>query len=352
MHRLMRLNNDTKISLFTAVLLLFIVSASIAGITYAWFFEDEENLTPAQFTAGTVKVDLDGTDPGENPEITAENGCKLYTWRLKSMGTKSSYVRIRVDGDEVEGIGDTAWAYLAGKATPLNEVFNANRWGWTNRIENEGLTELYLYAGAGGNDLDKGTHVGKVEVNFSPADEVYGPEKNTVDVEYTIFNGSNYVINEAHLWIGEDRLPEHQSSGKKTAAPGQFPYRYNNGHITIVNGKSASFTLVDEDLAPPFYVAAHAKDAGLTDSIQPVQIGQICEGNWFLYDGYYYYGDPTIEKVQKMPAGEVVTFCLSVCLPDKIDYEFKIQIESVQSTNNAIEAIGWPQAVWEQNKFL
>ncbi len=360
MFRLIRLNNQIKISLFTAVLLIFIVVASMAGITYAWYFAGANTLSAAQFTAGTVKVDLDQGYSGDNPDITDQNGCKLYTWHLKNMGTKSSYVRIRVDSDKVDGTGDTAWAYLdEDNAFRNNQVEGnpSNAWGWTNKItedilDEDGSVDLTLYAGAGNNILENGTEVGKVTVEYSTS---------TISVEYIINSDSNYRIDEAHLWIGNEKLPANEDKPDKppTAAPGQFPYKYNKNEpdrIEIDDDRTfASFNLDDHDLSLPFYVAAHAKDEGKEESVQPVKIDpeSDCADNWFTFgkeeDGYYYYyyGNPDTEKVQKLEAEQEFTFCLLVCLPDKEKYDFEIQIEAVQSTNNAIEAVGgWPQEVW------
>ena len=322
-------------NIYFAALLILIMLASITGATYAWFIEENKELNAAQFTAGTVKVDLDENHSGNNPEITNYNGCKLYIWRLKNMGTKSSYVRIWVDSDEVTGTGDTAWAYLEGEATPNNQVSGnpSNAWGWTNRIANEGLTTLDLYAGAGKNDLSKGILVGEVTVDYATS---------TIRVHYQINSDSNYIIGEAHLWLGDTELPTGNNN-KPTAAPGQFPYK---NPVISEDRKNASFVIENHNLNLPFYVAAHAADDDRTEMVQPIEIGQGCEGNWFYHEGYYYYGNPDTNKVQQLIAGQELTFCLLVCLPDKIDYDFEIQIEAVQSTNNAIEAIGWPQEVW------
>ncbi|UCG12736.1 MAG: hypothetical protein JSU72_20050, partial [Deltaproteobacteria bacterium] len=79
---------------------------------------------------------------------------------------------------------------------------------------------LDLYAGAGQNDLTKGTLVGNVSVDYAGG---------CVNVTYSVDPG--YYLGETHLWVGYDPLPEVTRGGRTmyTDAPGQFPHGIDYG---------------------------------------------------------------------------------------------------------------------------
>ncbi|UKM64068.1 T9SS type A sorting domain-containing protein [Flavobacteriaceae bacterium GSB9] len=123
------------------------------------------------------------------------------------------------------------------------------RWGWTNKITEEGTYEFELFRGAGRCDLSKGTHVGWVRLYYGEG----LAEPGEVVVEYDLFgDGETFVISEAHVWVGCDPYPKTKS-GAYTVAPGQ--YSFNSGDLGYVD---------DKLITPPiqasgdFYFIAHA----------------------------------------------------------------------------------------------
>ncbi len=111
---------------------------------------------------------------------------------------------------------ETAWAYGGENyADPIWNHVRANNWGWTNGPLSEGSYEFEIYTGAGQNDIEKGTLVGTLYVDY---------EDGTVEVKYELDEG--YYLGETHLWVGDDVLPEVRRGRNSvyTNAPGQFPY--------------------------------------------------------------------------------------------------------------------------------
>lgn len=79
----------------------------------------------------------------------------------------------------------------------------SNRWGWAINLEEEGTTYYKIYAGAGKNDISKGTIVAYLRIIRTGCE---------VKVLYAIKNG--YTLTEAHIYA-DDLKPT-------TTAPGQF----------------------------------------------------------------------------------------------------------------------------------
>jgi len=150
---------------------------------------------------------------------------------------------------------ETAWAYGDGEgvAKPNNEVEDnsSNAWGWTNLCVGEDTYLLDLYAAAGQNIPSNGFPVGRVTVEVL---------EDCVTVTYEIIEGEDYIITEAHLWVGNTLLPMVKK-GKKyvpTSAPGQFPFSPE----IAPDGKSATIEVCEGDVDDldlgNFWVAAHA----------------------------------------------------------------------------------------------
>jgi hypothetical protein len=148
---------------------------------------------------------------------------------------------------------ETAWAYGGDDANPNWDYVNSGKpgnWGWTNGPLSEGSYEFEIYAGAGQNDLSKGTLVGMLYVDY---------EDGCVTVTYELDEG--YYLGETHLWVGDDVLPMVKK-GKTyvyTDAPGQFPFGEDIGFDPADSG-----TWEDEwswygcGFDGEIYVAAHA----------------------------------------------------------------------------------------------
>ncbi len=115
----------------------------------------------------------------------------------------------------------------------------SNNWGWSNGPIGPGTYSWPIYAGAGQCNIANGTLVGTLNV-------VYGG--GTATITYTM--GSNCLLNETHLYVGNDILPKKK--GKYTTAPGQFPYKHEN-----LNGVSSD-TYTITGFSGNIYIAAHS----------------------------------------------------------------------------------------------
>ena len=121
-----------------------------------------------------------------------------------------------------------------------------------------------LWAGAGQNDITKGTEVGYVTA------EIIGEE---VHVTYTMLPG--YTFTELHLWLGRDKY-----AVPKNAAPGQFPYKK-----TFDGEKEYTFIVPIPGGPGDFiYIAAH----GVVQLMEKVDyvLPDYAKVNWEYYRGY------------------------------------------------------------------
>lgn len=137
---------------------------------------------------------------------------------------------------------ETGYAYGESYATCFISIpgVNSNNWGWSNGPIGAGNYTWPIYAGAGQCNIGNGTHVGSLQVNYTPP---------TATVTYSVFNG--YVLNATHLHVGNQILP--MKKNKYTTAPGQFPYKHGN-----LNGVSTD-TFNISGLSGNIYVAAHCE---------------------------------------------------------------------------------------------
>ena len=117
-----------------------------------------------------------------------------------------------------------------------------NRWGWTNYLEVEGTYTMDLYAGAGQCIISNGVKSGTVIVSY---------EAGKVVVEINLEPG--FVMQQAHLYVGEDPYPVNPNNNKPTVAPGQYPY--NAGTLNDVT--SYKFE-PSETFSGDIYVIVHA----------------------------------------------------------------------------------------------
>ena len=141
-------------------------------------------------------------------------------------------------GNFLAPTSETAWAFGGGSAIEFTSLRFGN-WGWTNGPLGVGSYEFDLYAGAGQNDTDKGTLVGKVLINYTAGE---------VTVTYSLYAG--YTMSEAHLHVGSGPLPANRR-GVMTNAPGQFQHKAN------FDPRVAEYT-VTVSATGNIYVAAHA----------------------------------------------------------------------------------------------
>lgn len=99
-------------------------------------------------------------------------------------------------------------------SVPLNEYFKSKRWGWATMIQKDSRKDLKLYAGAGKNDLSKGTRVGGAWYKY------FMKNNGTCWLKVTVRTNDPYFMKESHLFVGN----EHQFHKLKTPAPGKYPY--------------------------------------------------------------------------------------------------------------------------------
>lgn len=151
----------------------------------------------------------------------------------------SAEASIQID-PPVEISSETAWAFGGDSAIRFNDSkIGLKNWGWTNGPLTEGTYKFDLYAGAGQNDLSKGTLVGSLNVKYI---------NGKVTVSYDLLPG--YTMGEAQLYIGNGYLP---IKGKGyTNSPGQFSYK--NDFNTAVS----SYQFGEYSFTGDIYIAAHA----------------------------------------------------------------------------------------------
>lgn len=94
-----------------------------------------------------------------------------------------------------------------------------------------------IYAGAGLNDITKGTKVGKLTVNYNNSSRVV--------VTYTTSGG--FVFSETHLYVGYVQL--------KNSAPGSYGNQHSGEDVT-----SIEYTINVN--GSPVYIVAHGVSCG------------------------------------------------------------------------------------------
>ncbi|MDH4367450.1 MAG: hypothetical protein OEV57_04890, partial [Dehalococcoidia bacterium] len=248
--------NDGEVPLTDAVMHL-----RANNVTYA--FSPMGRYSP-YFQGGDDSPDNDILDPGEcwtwvvNVTINGTTFFEAWGDAIDPLGNHVTYNPDTGEGYESEyrtfeivscWDDETAWAYGGGYAKPNWNYVNDNNWGWTNGPLSQGSYVWDLYAGAGQNDLSKGTVVGTVSVNYTGG---------CVYVTYSVDPG--YYLGETHLWVGNDVLPE-VTRGRRTVYtndPGQFPYGVDYGFNSTDPGTwETEWSWSGCGFSGNIYVAAH-----------------------------------------------------------------------------------------------
>ncbi len=109
--------------------------------------------------------------------------------------------------------GETAWAL--GEYSFIDEGIST-RWGWFLSVDTYGTHSFDIYYGAGQNNLESGTLIGTLLVEY------------TVDTVTITYELTEPMLEEVHVYVGYDY--------PTTASPGQFPYKLEdlNGAYTAV----------------------------------------------------------------------------------------------------------------------
>ncbi|MFD1096224.1 T9SS type A sorting domain-containing protein, partial [Salegentibacter chungangensis] len=182
-------------------------------------FVCEEDVPASLMATYTDECSGEG-DIYATPVLVGEDECSMtyeYTFTATDdCGNSAEEVVTIVREIELVGNCETIFGYDPDAGTCFSE-YDFNRWGWTNHLTSEGSYTLDLYAGAGQCDISKGAFTGTATVNY---------QDGYVTVEYNL--SDNYVLNEAHVYIGCDPVPT-MKNGKETVAPGQYPFNPDLG---------------------------------------------------------------------------------------------------------------------------
>lgn len=143
------------------------------------------------------------------------------------------------EGPPVPPEGETAFAYGGDYATCFLSLGFKN-WGWTNGPLEPNYYEFEIWAGAGKCNLDKGTLVGTLTIDY---------DGSTATVTYMMNAG--WAMDYTHLYVGSEMLPRN-AKGDFTTSPGQYP------SIHYSEGGATSDTHTVLGLSGDIYVVAHA----------------------------------------------------------------------------------------------
>jgi len=144
------------------------------------------------------------------------------------------------EGPPVPPEAETAYAYGGDYATCFLSL-GFNNWGWTNGPLGDNHYEFPIYAGAAKCDINKGTLVGTLTIDY---DESAG----TATVTYMMDAG--FAMQRTHLYVDGELLPRNR--GDFTTSPGQYPYI----HDPVADPASDTFTVTG--LSGDIHVVAHA----------------------------------------------------------------------------------------------
>lgn len=127
-----------------------------------------------------------------------------------------------------------------------NNRSDFNRWGWSNGPLLEGIHSFQLWAAAGQCDLNKGTMVGSVTVNYDGVNAVVSYQTNPP-----------YTLSETHAYVGNEILPKNKQ-GEFTVAPGQYPQINDQ-----MQENATSDTYQFDELTGEVYTVFHATVCGM-----------------------------------------------------------------------------------------
>ncbi|MCB7480655.1 hypothetical protein [Christiangramia sediminis] len=141
------------------------------------------------------------------------------------------------DGCPEDNGGDTCETAFMFGDTQINDISNANRWGWAENFDTtiDGNSKTFnFWAGAGQNDTSKGELVGTVTIT------VDGDEVNfDIDLE------SGVSLDDLHVYLSED------NPGNTAKSPGQ----YNRNDE--VSSSDLDFTLERTSDDTSFWIIVH-----------------------------------------------------------------------------------------------
>jgi len=142
------------------------------------------------------------------------------------------------EGPIVPPEGETAFAYGGDYATCFLSL-GFRRWGWTNGPLIPEYYEFDMYAGAARCNINKGTVVGTLTVDY---------DGSTAWIAYSMEEG--FAMERTHLYVDGELLPINR--GEYTTSPGQYPYAHYWPEGETIDPYSVP------GLSGPIYVVAHA----------------------------------------------------------------------------------------------
>lgn len=317
---------------FAAGIMIFIMSLTVGGFTAA-YFTDEVLLPLAEFTTGTVDINLEVKENHSVIEETDYGYEGTAKWKITNVGTKKAYLRARPeweldgDGGGEYGGGETAWAVGYDVTKKNQKDASSPRFGGGNaryhvyiRGHTEG-TPLELKLGEGANYNNGGT-----AYIWDDGDKLY--------VEARTANGRRFK--ETHLYVG--------SKAPTKSAPGQMGHQHEG-----IYGK---FDRYEVDLpegiqAGKVYIALHAVIQQLVSGGDTAEMEFDVKGDWVEGEGGYYYYEEVVEP------GDSVYF--------EVEFEVEVDgawsgscsfwledVEAVQASHGAIHVI-WPGNPWNDD---
>jgi len=329
--------------IFAAAVLIFIMSFAVGGVTAA-YFTDGITLPLAEFTAGTVEVEVDEVSNGDT--IKFDGGYSgTVKWKITNVGSKRAHLRVKpywnLDGESGGGDDDgnpSAWAVdkeIVGKKGGSTDICKPVRspgppamyiiYNLNTYTKNQPL-ELVL-----GRNNDY-RHSGTVDI-WDDGSFIY------VHVE----TNPEWILEDKHLYVGTVPPPFPLAYG---TIWNKKPFDFSDTHV------SYKVSIPDRVIDGKVYIGFHAElipnpesGGGSGDGGTPeIYISIDPASGWVINtDGYYYYCGGSENGVVK--SGAKVPFKISFVVDAEEGWsgccKFWIEVEAVQASNGAINYV-WP----------
>lgn len=219
------------------------VTGNITGATTFTFnvpleeaFGEAEPCNLTGLLAGHAAVRRDNGDGGFQTEtgwIDGEQIIEKGSWAMFSSVDFTCPVDTALPS--VEKTCGTETAYALGDQTFIDLGITSSRWGWQVTVNDGDDFTTPIYAGAGQNDITKGTEVGELAVSYLNGE---------LTVTYLMLDG--FVMEDLHLNVSEDDLV--------SIAPGHYTFVKEG----LADGEETKFTYTSYETAASINVVAHA----------------------------------------------------------------------------------------------
>ena len=206
------------------------------NVSFEEAFGSAEPCDVTGLLAGHAAVRRDNGDGGFQTEtgwIDGEDIVDKGSWAMFSSVDFTCPVDTALP--PVEKTCGTETAYAVGGQTFIDLGITNSRWGWQVTVNRNDEFATPIYAGAGQNDIAKGTEVGELAVSYLNGE---------LTVTYLMLDG--FVMEELHLNVSEDDLI--------SIAPGSYTVVKEE----LANGEETEFTYTSYETADSINVVAHA----------------------------------------------------------------------------------------------